>query len=401
MKIVLSNLGDREVFDMVSVYAPIGEWPIFGFSLREILEAKYGEVYYKLTDRLIEDIVIKRWGVRSASSIRGERIYISQNVYGSPLEIIDVIGSLPYKCKDANCVFYIGDKVFAIYTDEDIELDNLRSELEDFRKIGLGNVNLKIYRHPWELLKYFITNPLPDIDTVLSDLFGFEGYRGVYYGGSEYRIEDKHTIMNVDKGPIFIDEKVTIEGHSFLKGPLIIRSNTLISSAKIYGSVIGETCKIGGEVGDSIINGYTNSIHHSYIGHSLVGYWVNIGAGTVFSDLKNTYGLVRVKMQDKTFETGLIKFGSIVGDYVKISINSSIYSGSIIGHNSHVYGLVNRSIPPFKIFNRNGMGEMERMDLDKAIEIARRMYSRRGVEMIDEEVTLFKSLYEKRYVLDL
>ncbi len=393
MKIILTDFHRERTFSMISIFAPIGEWPLFGLSLRELLEQRF-DVYYELGDELFQKIISKRWGVRASPKVRGERIYLNQNIYGSPIKILNALESLPHLCNGNLCKVILGGDLLAVYSGYEINLDDLLDGRLDIPAIELEPSNIQLFRHPWELLKAFINNPMPNLGDLLELIDGVDMEKNIYFRGNRQSIEDKYLYIDVGNGPIFIDEDVVIEGHSFLKGPLVIRSNSLITSAKIYGSIIGGTCKIGGEIGDSIILGYSNAVHHSYIGHSLIGYWVNVGAGTVFSDLKNTYGPVRIKLDGEIIEVDLIKFGSIVGDHVKISINSSIYAGRMIGISSHLYGVVKHSIPPFRIYNLDGVGDMKLMDLDKVIEIARRMYKRRGIHMFKEEEELFRRRYE-------
>ena len=204
--------------------------------------------------------------------------------------------------------------------------------------------------------------------------------RGVIYG-SNVRVEEPVTIDS-ERGPVLIADDVRIEAFTRIEGPAYIGKGSIIHSARINPyTFIGEACRIGGEVEHSIIADHSNKAHAGYLGHSYVGSWVNIGAGTVTSDLKNTYGTVRMAIGGRNVDTGMIKMGSIIGDHVKIAINTSIYTGRRIGASGHVYGLVDKDVPAFVIYSNVRTPEPAELELGKAIEIAERMMGRRGVSM--------------------
>ena len=142
---------------------------------------------------------------------------------------------------------------------------------------------------------------------------------------------------------------------TYLVGPVHVGARSrIIERASLKEHVcIGETCKIGGEVEASIIESYTNKQHHGFLGHSWVGSWVNLGAGTSNSDLKNTYGEVRLEYPHRRVETGMQFLGCIIGDYAKSAINTSIFTGKIIGVSSMLYGFVGSNVPSFCNYARS------------------------------------------------
>jgi len=256
-------------------------------------------------------------------------------------------------------------------------------------EIDISGYGLTVFRRPWDLIDFIGSRLFPSVLTEVADYLGLEEVVEGVYVGRDVEIDLNRTYVDVEEGPIVILAGSKLVGFNHLVGPLIIGEGSWIYGAKLSRSMVGPVCKIGGEVSDSVILGYTNAAHHSYIGHSFLGFWVNIGAGTVLSDLKNTYGEVRVKWGGGV-PTGRIKLGSFLGDHVKTSINTSIYGGSVIGVSTHLHGLVERSVPPFRIYRE---GEEILMDLDKAVEIARRMYSRRGVDWEEGEEAVWRNRY--------
>ncbi|MEM3185275.1 MAG: putative sugar nucleotidyl transferase [Conexivisphaerales archaeon] len=222
---------------------------------------------------------------------------------------------------------------------------------------------------------------------------GLEG-KGVIYGTSVQTEEYVH--FDTSTGPILIADNVRIEAFSRIQGPAIIGKNTVLHSARVNGyTLIGENCRIGGEVEFSIISSYSNKAHFGYIGHSYVGEWVNMGAGSVTSDLKNSYGNVRVTMQGKSLDTGMVKLGSFISDYAKISINAMLYAGKKVGTASHVHGLLDGDAPAFVIYGKSlGMGVAE-LAIERAVEIARRMKSRRNLELSKGEEDMLRACFEE------
>jgi glucose-1-phosphate thymidylyltransferase len=197
--------------------------------------------------------------------------------------------------------------------------------------------------------------------------------------------------IDTSNGPIIIEEGSEIESFSILRGPLWLKEKSKILSAKVSGPVvIGKVSKVGSEIDFSVLDDYSNMAHTGFLGHSYVGRWVNVGAGTVFSDLKNTYGVVKMSVNGVVTSSGKIKLGSFVSDYSKIAIGTMIYSGKWIGISSHVYNIVDRDIPSFTIW-RNGL--FEEMNIEKAIEIQARMFSRRDIIQKSYHKNLLKHLF--------
>ena len=202
---------------------------------------------------------------------------------------------------------------------------------------------------------------------------------------------DEFVKFNVDNGLIVII-KSHINSFTYLEAPIVIGPSSKIMPNTILrgGTSIYLGNVIGGEVKNTIFCEFSNKEHYGYFGDSYVGRWVNIGAGTTTSNLKNTYG--NIKFRGK--ETGLRKLGSIICDWVKTSINTSIMCGKYIGQNSHVYGVVYSDVPPYTIYMKSINGKIYELSLDKAIEIHRRVISSKKKSLIDEEIELMKIIYE-------
>jgi glucose-1-phosphate thymidylyltransferase len=205
-------------------------------------------------------------------------------------------------------------------------------------------------------------------------------------------IED-YVSIDTRLGPVVVSEGARIEAFSKLSGPCFIGPKARILSALIRGGTsIFDECKVGGEVENSVLMPHTNKAHHGYVGDSYIGEWVNLGAGSTFSNLKNTYGNVRTSLGGSRIDTGLMKLGPAIGDLAKVSIGALIFAGKTVGTGSHVTGLASDDIPPFTYFDGS---QRKMVDLlpESVIETQRRMKERRGLTLTRSEEELIMSAY--------
>src|SRR5262249_38093910 len=151
----------------------------------------------------------------------------------------------------------------------------------------------------------------------------------------------------------------------------------VIEQAAIKDGVsLGHTTKIGGEIEGSIIEPFTNKQHHGFLGHSYLGSWVNLGAGTCNSDLKNTYGQGNMEYWGQRVATGMQFIGTIVGDYAKTAINTGIFTGKTVGACSMLYGFVTTNVPSFVNYARL-FGQVTEAPVDVMVATQARMFARR------------------------
>ena len=134
-------------------------------------------------------------------------------------------------------------------------------------------------------------------------------------------LESDHVVIDESSGPVFISESAIIEPFVIINGPVFIGDNCLIKShSNISKSIINHDCKVKGEVHTSIFQPFANKAHEGFLGHSFIASWVNLGAGTTTSNLKNNYSNVSVKWNGELIDTKSIFFGSIIGEHVKLSL---------------------------------------------------------------------------------
>lgn len=201
-------------------------------------------------------------------------------------------------------------------------------------------------------------------------------------------------VLDAEEGPIYIDEGATIMANAALQGPLYVGKNSTIKmGAKIYeGTAIGDVCKIGGEVEASIIHGYSNKQHEGFLGHAYLGEWVNLGADTNNSDLKNNYSTVKVQINGASIDSGSLFAGLFMGDHAKSGINTMFNTGTVVGVMSNVFGAgyPSKAIPSFAW---GGTPSYETYALDKALEVARRVMARRKRELTAVQEKVLRQVF--------
>lgn len=203
------------------------------------------------------------------------------------------------------------------------------------------------------------------------------------------------TAFDTENGPVVLGDGVRVLPFTYLAGPICVGAGTKVlehSSIK-DGTAIGTSCKIGGEVEASQIEPFSNKQHHGFLGHSWVGRWVNLGAGTSTSDLKNTYGTIRADYQGVRVETGMQFLGSIIGDFSKSAVNTSLYTGKIIGACSMLYGTITSNVPSFTNY-AHAFGQVTENSLEQVITTQKRMFARRGVEQSQYDVEMARRVFD-------
>ena len=298
---------------------------------------------------------------------------------------------------------YIGSGVVRQFQ-EAVSTGPLSSDV--FQSFTKADTGITLVRYPWDLVH---RNP----GAIVSDfsvLFKGKktGTRGKIYPGATLlnknhiivgrgSVVKPQAVLDAESGPIVIGEGVKIYPHAFIEGPASIGNGTLIKAgAKIYGgTTIGEVCKIGGEVDASIVHSYSNKQHEGFLGHSYIGSWVNIGADTNTSDLKNNYGTVQVNVSGgRHIDTGLQFVGLFMGDHSKSGINVMFDTGSVIGASCNVYGsgLPPRFLPSFSWGNI--VSSFSTYRIEKSIETAQRAMARRNVPWTAAYERLFRSVFD-------
>jgi UDP-N-acetylglucosamine diphosphorylase/glucosamine-1-phosphate N-acetyltransferase len=175
------------------------------------------------------------------------------------------------------------------------------------------------------------SDPVPSGSTVLGDpaALGLQG-----------AAVEPGVVFDLRTGPVVLEPGVEVRAGTRLEGPLWVGAGTRLLGGAVRASALGPRCVIRGELAASVFLGFANKAHDGFVGHSVVGRWANLGAGTITSNLKNTYGTVRLELGDRAIDTGLLNLGSLIGDHAKTAIGTLLATGSVVGTGANVFGAV-------------------------------------------------------------
>lgn len=204
-------------------------------------------------------------------------------------------------------------------------------------------------------------------------------------------------ILNAQTGPIYIGKDAEVMEGSIIRGPFSLGEHaTLKLGTKIYGATtIGPQSKVGGEVSNSVIFGYSNKAHDGFLGNSVIGEWCNLGADTNNSNLKNNYGQVKLWNYgvNDYVSTGLTFCGLIMGDHSKCGINTMFNTGTVVGVNANIFGA---GFPATHVpsFSWGGSEGGVTYKLPNAFEVASRVFERRGMIFDEQEQRILTHIFE-------
>lgn len=304
-----------------------------------------------------------------------------------------------------NTALFKGDDVLAFRTTVKEARQFLNNNVLNAGKVLLNSSlkeipAAKAIQYPWDAIAwngdeikkdYGIFNKPGEIAGVIYDGVHIAGRDNVTI--AETAVVKPGVVIDAENGPVWIDEGATIMPNCVLEGPLYVgEKSTVKIGAKIYENTsIGPVCKIGGEVDGSIIQGYSNKQHDGFLGHSYLGSWINLGADTNNSDLKNNYGIIRVLVNGKPVDTGQRFVGLMMGDHSKCAINTMFNTGTIVGVNCNIFGA---GMPPKFVpsFSWGGAEELSEYNFEKTIELAKIVMGRRKIEFTDRDEMLFAAV---------
>ena len=311
------------------------------------------------------------------------RFFLRDGIF-SPIQRYNIT-----KTDDTHSYSIIGSRSYAFYKlffpDDDIHLIPPTDSINPLLPEGLINL--------------IENNILYDISLLKRDLFSQESHAPILGDHSDIWISNRASVgkfvsFDTVNGPIVIDDDASISDFTSLYGPIYIGKNTKINRAFIRSSIIGENCTISGEVNSCIIGDFTNKAHEGFLGHSLIGDWVNLGALTTTSNLKNNYGEVSLYYGDtETHKTNTIKFGSIIGDFTKTGIGTMLNTGSILDVATVLFEgrAFQKYYPPFFW----GGASPEKYKLEKFMHDIHFIMSRKNKKIPSSVSFLIEDLYTK------
>jgi len=281
---------------------------------------------------------------------------------------------------------------------------NSTINFNNFEGITRVKTDVKLALYPWD----FVNNNGSQIKLDFLRLVnkGENNIRGEIYEGvhlinkqSIYIGEGSKikpgVVIDAEEGPVFIDREVTVFPNAVIEGPCYIgRASKIKTGAKIYENTsIGPVCKIGGEVEESIVHSYSNKQHDGFLGHAYLGQWVNLGADTNNSDLKNNYSNVRVFINDEPVDSGSMFVGLTMGDHSKSAINTMFNTGTVVGLCANIFGagFPEKYIPSFTWGFGSGMSTYR---LEKSFEVAAKVMKRRNIDFTEADKKLLSKIFE-------
>jgi len=308
----------------------------------------------------------------------------------------------------ANSAAWNGDTLLAARLDAktaaalDVDIllqpDRLRAALSKCQAVDIPTGDAMLVDYPWRLVH---ANEAEIVRQLQSERPATKGkvYPGVHlvnkqaiHIGAGAKIKPG-AVLDAEDGPVHIAENVTVHAGATIIGPCYIGDGCIVHvGASIRGGCsIGPVCRVGGEIEGTIFQGFSNKQHDGFLGHAYVGEWVNLGADTVNSDLKNTYGPVRVPINGNPTDTSLTFVGAFIGDHTKTGINVALPTGCVIGFASNVF--LSRTVPKFVPSFSWLTDEGEQInDPARALAVAHKVVTRRNRSLTPAEVALFLSV---------
>lgn len=227
------------------------------------------------------------------------------------------------------------------------------------------------------------SDPVPAGSTVIGDPAALALHEALVEPG---------VVFDVSHGAVVIESGVEIRSGSRLEGPLWVGANARVLGGDVRSSAIGPRCNVRGEMASSVFLGYANKSHDGFLGHSVVGRWVNFGAGSITSNLKNTYGPVRLEVAGTTIETGQQFLGTLAGDHAKTAIGTLLGTGTILGAGANVFDAVRA--PKYVLPFAWGGSSNERMSRDGFLKTVERVMPRRDAELSDSMRAVLGRVYD-------
>ena len=253
-----------------------------------------------------------------------------------------------------------------------------------------------LIRHLSDMLASDITHRVEMLDTVSAAEAG-----GAVIGAYPTRVErgasiEPFTVFDGTAGPILIRRGATIAPFTRVVGPCYVGEDSVVAGDRIAATSIGEQCRVHGEVSMTVFLGHANKSHDGFVGHSYLGRWTNLGASTVTSNLKNTYGSVALWTPRGIRDTGLQFLGSLIGDHAKTAIGTRLTTGSVIGAGANVFAtsMTPKVVAPF---SWGGMPDATVYESDKFLSVAERVMSRRHVALTERARRWLAAAYAARW----
>jgi len=250
-----------------------------------------------------------------------------------------------------------------------------------------------LIEHPHDVIRF---HALALVEN-LGDRIARGGYRELapgVFAADDVSIHPS-AVFDASRGPIVIEHAATIGPLAVVHGPCRLGPQSVVNDhASLRPGVTAERgCRLGGEVSNSVLEPFANKQHFGFLGDSYVGAWVNLGAGTTNSNLKNTYGLITMRYAGRSVPTDMQFLGTMIGDYAKTAVGTMIYTGKVIGAGSMVYGTVQTNIPSF-VNHVPPPGRPTAIDYQVLAAAQRRMFGRRNQPWTEAHTMVLRAMFD-------
>jgi UDP-N-acetylglucosamine diphosphorylase/glucosamine-1-phosphate N-acetyltransferase len=304
------------------------------------------------------------------------------------------------------------DEAAAVRVARDVDVRELQDgglRLAELGLVGGDRVHLRDdagwwMEEVWDYVRHLVPMLLHDLPVLGATMKGALPEGAIRVGEHAVYIEDGAVVepavcFDVSAGPILLRAGSHVNAFTRLVGPLYVGSGSTVTTDRIAASSIGDTCKVHGEVSNTIFTGHSNKGHDGFVGHSILGRWVNLGAGTITSNLKNTYGTVQLWTPEGVRETGQQFLGTLFGDHAKTGIGLRLTTGSVLGAGANVFGSV---MPPKAVapFSWGEAGAFSPYRVDKFLDVAERMMERRHVTLSERARRQLVAAHAARWSAD-
>lgn len=383
------------------------------FTLRERLHARYGVSPAAITRSYLADVWGDgRWPLRLLSrnvplllvNSRLVDVACLAELHDAPLGTILVSADANTPAGGATLVAARVTPALASAIFGDLLEQRGQAALTELQRFGRTVSGRPLMLNfPWDIVEY--NAPMIGNDVPLCDMTRYIPMRqhsaaaGCHLLAPEHIYVHPHAhieapvALDARDGPIVIGA-ARIEPFSTIQGPVAIHDGALISGARVRaGTTIGPVCRIGGEIEATVVQGYSNKHHDGFFGHSYLGEWVNIGAMTTTSDLKNTYGTIKVTIDGYgQIDSGRLKLGCFLADHVKLGIGVHLNGGAVVATGSNIFGIhmAPKTIPAFTW----GGERFREFRIDRMIDVAHKVMARRKVELTMGQVAVLRHVFD-------
>ena len=302
-----------------------------------------------------------------------------------------------YESLDLNQIYSSNGKIVALTSENSLKKKDLHNLISKSIQVT-RNININHISYLWDAISFIPECINIDCD-ILSGFNNSLDQSVVQLKGENIFVSDNSVVLpgciiDARSGPVIIDKNAVIDIGTLIKGPIYIGKNVVVNpGSKLRGNLsIGDYSKIGGELSNVIIQGYSNKQHDGFLGNSFLGEWVNLGANTNNSNLKNNYSNVKVRLgSNKLINTNQKFVGSFIGDYARTGISTMLNTGTVVGFGANIFGgdFQKKEIDSF------AWGNDDKVDLNKFLDTCEIMKKRRNKSVSNFERSFIIELHNK------